>query len=314
MASASAPAKVILFGEHAVVYGQPAIAVPISSLRVTADVQSTTLPGGGVRLIAADLDVQFTTADGSDPRYEALLLTLRLASQAMEMALPDLEITLHSDIPIASGLGSGAAVAAAIARALGMATGKPFDNATLNALVFEVEKIHHGTPSGIDNTVIVYEKPVYFVRDAPIAVVSIARPFTLLNADTGQRALTRDAVGDVRKLYEAHPERVGAMMRAIGAIARRARESIETGDIQGLGGLMNENQQFLSQLTVSSLELDRLIRAANDAGALGAKLSGGGRGGNMIALVRQEAVEAVSAALYDAGAARVVSTVVGSEN
>ena len=115
---------------------------------------------------------------------------------------PDVTITIRSDIPIASGLGSGAAVSTALARALCAHSGAPLDEAALNGLIYEVEKIHHGTPSGIDNTVIVYERPVYFVRGQPIEQLTIGAPFTLLIGDTGKSASTRAAVAGVRELYE----------------------------------------------------------------------------------------------------------------
>ncbi|MBL8163548.1 MAG: mevalonate kinase [Anaerolineae bacterium] len=303
---ASAPAKVILFGEHAVVYGQPAIAVPVSSLRATA----TARPGDhtGLRIVASNLN-QTTVIDSlSQSIDDALALTARLLLQRLDAPIPNLEITLRSQIPVASGLGSGAAITTALARALVEALDAKLDTAELNAIVYEVEKLHHGTPSGIDNTVIVYEQPVYFIRGNPIEHIHIAEPFTLLIADTGKPGLTRIAVGDVRTLYESQRERIQPMLDDIGNIVRRARQSIETGSIEQLGPLMSRNHALLQELTVSSPELDVLVQAALKAGAAGAKMSGGGRGGNMIALVSPESAETVSSALRSAGAVRVIET------
>jgi mevalonate kinase len=306
MISASAPAKIILFGEHAVVYGQPAIAVPVSSVRATAQVSR----GNGLTIVTANLGRTLPIDLDAEIVEDALALTAKLVLKTLKLPPPKLTITLDSQIPIASGLGSGAAVSTALARALSGALGHQLDTETLNAIVYEVEKMHHGTPSGIDNTVIVYEQPVYFVREKPIERLQIAEPLTLLVADTGKGALTKIAVGDVRKLYEANKEPTQLVLDAIGGIVKAARHALEQGDIPALGPLMLRNQVYLQQLTVSSSELDKLVDAAMNAGALGAKLSGGGRGGNMIALVTPESTDRVQSALLQAGAVRVFSTVV----
>jgi mevalonate kinase len=309
MIIASAPAKIILFGEHAVVYGQPAIAVPVSSLRATAHVETNAHLG--LRIAIDDLDEVLPVNIETDIVDNALAITGRLVLQQLGVSPPDVTIHVQSDIPVASGLGSGAAVSTALALALCQVLGRSLDNAQLNQIIYEVEKIHHGTPSGIDNTVIVYEQPVYFVREQPIETIHIHQPFQLLIADTGQRALTRIAVGDVRKLYESHPARTSKILQAIGDIVVNARHNIENGNIPALGRLMNDNHACLQALTVSSPELDCLVQAALQAGAFGAKLSGGGRGGNMIALVDETTSAKVQAALLAAGAARVYQTQVG---
>src|SRR5690606_29176624 len=121
-----------------------------------------------------------------------------LVLRALDAAPPSATIRIRSDIPIASGLGSGAAVSTALARALCALLERELDDAALNTLIYEVEKIHHGTPSGIDNTVIVYERPIYFMRGKPIQPVTIGAPFTLLIGDTGKSASTREAVAGVR--------------------------------------------------------------------------------------------------------------------
>jgi len=307
MIESSAPAKIILVGEHAVVYGQPAIAVPVSSLRVFATARSSLTPGEGLCIVASDPGITISPAQHPD---HPLAVTARLVSEALGAPYPDVTITLHSQIPMASGLGSGAAVATALARSLGVVLGHPLDNETLNPIIYEIEKIHHGTPSGIDNTVIVYEQPVYFVRGQPIGRLTIGKPFLLLIANTGKAASTRIAVGDVRKLYDSEPRRIQPILEEIGRLVAEARRAIENGDVAWLGTLMQENHALLQLLTVSSSELDRLVNVALSADALGAKLSGGGRGGNMIALVTPETAENVKQALLEAGAVNVIATTV----
>ncbi len=186
----------------------------------------------------------------------------------------------------------------------------------VNAFTYEIEKLHHGTPSGIDNTVVTYAKPVYFVKGQPIEMFTVGEPFTIVIADTGIPAPTKESVGDVRKLWEADKMKWETVFDRIGEIARNARTSVERGKLalrkvegwEMLGELMNENHSLLQKLTVSSPELDKLVETARNAGALGAKLSGGGRGGNMIALVEPEKAEAVSLALKKAGAKNTIIT------
>lgn len=303
----SAPGKVILFGEHAVVYGRPAIAVPVVQVQATATVRADA-PGSGLTLVARDLDVSVRLSDA--PRDDPLAVIARLTLDRLGLAQPDASLTVHSTIPIASGMGSGAAVSTAVARALAAHLGHDLDPATVSALVYEVEKIHHGNPSGIDNTVVVYTLPVYFVQGRPAETFTIGAPLRLLIADTGIASPTRLAVGSVRQGWEQNPSQYEALFDWIANIVGRARAYLEEGMVGELGLLMDENHTLLGELGVSSLELDRLVRAARQAGALGAKLSGAGQGGNMIALVEAGVADTVARSLQEAGAVRVIQTVV----
>lgn len=304
----SAPAKIILFGEHAVVYGKPAIAAPVSAVRAHATWSPNAEGVRGLHVAAPDFEDALPRVIDPDAVDDAIALTARLTLQALNIDAPDVTITIRSDIPIASGLGSGSAVATAMARAICAAAGRDLEPDTLNTIIFETEKIHHGTPSGIDNTVIVYEQPIYFVREQPIQPITFGFPLDLLIADTGVRASTRTAVGDVRAFYERDREHAGRLIDSIGVLVRSARYALQVGDLEQVGGLMVENHELLRELTVSSPALDQLVEAALNAGALGAKLSGGGRGGNMIALVTPENRETVANALRKAGAVRIFHT------
>jgi len=308
IARGQAPGKIILFGEHAVVYGRPAIAVPVQQTLARAEV----FPADACVVEAVDLHRRILVARA--PADNPLARIVRLTCEAVARPLPDWRIRVSSDIPIAAGLGSGAAIAAAIARAMLAAFDEQLPNAAISALVYEVEKIHHGAPSGIDNTVVVYERPVWFIRGRSPLPFEVARPLHIIIGDTGVASPTRLAVGDVRRAREQNPARYEALFDAVGAIARQARAAIKQGDVAALGPLMDENQQLLAEMTASSPELDRLIRAARAAGAMGAKLSGGGRGGNMIALVREEDASQVQKALRAAGAKRIIFTSIPSSN
>ena len=310
--SARASGKIILFGEHAVVYGQPALAVPVNDIFVEAEVSDS--PRAGITIAAPDigLHAELSRLARENPLaslVEAVFAALNIARTDR----PKIEIKITSTIPIAAGLGSGAAVSVAVIRALSAYLGTPLEDARINQIAHEIEKIHHGTPSGIDNTVITYGKPVFFLKseqeaEPTIETLHVARPFTLLIADTGVPALTKESVADVRKLREENPRKVNALFAAAGSIVRTARQAIEGGHPEYLGALMNENQRVLQEIGVSSPELDRLTVASLDAGASGAKLSGGGRGGNMIALSTRENAPTIAEALLDAGAKNVILT------
>jgi mevalonate kinase len=308
MCTATAPGKIILFGEHAVVYGRPAIAAPISQLRATARVESAAESW----LVAPNLGIRqpLAQANPQDP----LPTTIRLVQAAAGLAaLPNFILTVSSEIPVASGLGSGAAITVATIRALSRFLGLALSPEAVSQLTYEVEKIYHGTPSGIDNTVIAYEQPVFFMRQEPRPLIEpfqIAQPLQLLIADTGIRSSTKRVVGDVRRQWEASREAFEAIFNACGEIALAGRAAIEQGNTAEVGRLMNRNQQWLERMSVSSLELERLVAAALTAGARGAKLSGAGRGGNMITLVSAETEKTVSTALQQAGARTVLASTI----
>jgi len=310
--TASAPGKIILFGEHAVVYGYPAIAVPVTQVRarvvVRADPRAT--PGRvHIEAPAVNLNAYLEELPGEHPIAAAIQAVL---DHLQLRYLPACHLRITSTIPVASGLGSGAAVSAALVRALATFLGHPLQDSEVNDLVYVIEKIHHGTPSGIDNTVVTYGQPVYFVRGKPIEKLRVAAPFNLVIGDTGIASSTGVTVGAVRKAWQAAPEQYEALFEAIGEIAFQARRCIESGEVAKLGPLLNANHEKLQQMGVSSPELDQLVIAARKAGADGAKLSGGGGGGNMVALVTPNLLDAVTQALHAAGAVRVIATSVPS--
>jgi mevalonate kinase len=271
----------------------------------------TKAPRPGIWIEAPDISLFSDLA--SLPSDHPLAAVIKGVFTALGIAhLPLLTVQITSTIPIAAGLGSGAAVSVAIIRALSEFLGRPLPDEKISALAYEVEKLHHGTPSGIDNTVIAYARPVYFVKGRPIDIFRVGTPFTIVIGDTGISAPTKESVGDVRRLWEAEPARWEKVFDGIGEIVRKARKAIEIGEISTLGPLMNDNHALLQEMTVSCPELDRLVDAARKSGALGAKLSGGGRGGNMIALVLKENAPAVAEALLSAGAKRTIVTTVQS--
>jgi mevalonate kinase len=304
--TATAPGKIILFGEHAVVYDRPAIAVPVMQVRARAVVMpDPRAPAGRIRLQAPDIDLEADFADL--PAHHPLVCALKgVFSELGIQQPPACTLRVTSTIPIAAGMGSGAAVSVAVIRALAAFLGHALPAERVSALAYEVEKLHHGTPSGIDNTVVTYGAPVIYQRGRPIEFLQVGAAFMLMIADTGIASPTSVAVGDVRRAWEKQPAYYEALFDQIAGIVRTAREVIENGDPRDLGPLMDDNQDCLARMDVSSPELDRLVAAARRVGALGAKLSGAGRGGNLIALVTPQTAEQVAAALQARGAVRTI--------
>jgi mevalonate kinase len=307
MTTSSAPGKIILFGEHAVVYGQPALAVPVTQVQATATISENSR--GGVWIEAPNINLSSALSQLA-PNHPLVAVINSVFSTLGIARPPACTVYLQSTIPVASGLGSGAAVSVAILRALSTYLGQPLTVAQVNGLAFQAEKLYHGTPSGIDNTVVTYSRPVYFVKGQPIKTFRVGVSFTLVIGDTGISAPTKKSVKAVRDLHAADPARWEKVFKQVGGIVWDARQAIERGDTIALGELMDANHALLQEMTVSCAELDRLTEAARAAGALGAKLSGGGRGGNMIALVLKEKAPAMAEVLLAAGAKRTIITTI----
>ena len=306
----SAPGKVILFGEHAVVYQRPAIAIPVHQVQATAIVCSRTEHDSpGIWLDAPQINLQSKLDLQSD---YPLAILIRLILSTLEISeIPNITIHLSSAIPLASGMGSGAAISVALIRALLAYLNASLPLVQVNDLTYQVERKYPGTPSGIDNTVITYEQPIYFVRGAPFQKLNLNQEFTLVIADSGVPSTTLEVVADVRRGWQEEPHFFEDLFDQVASIAQNARQVIENGPIQALGPLMNANQVALRKMGVSSPKLDYLIDAALFAGAYGSKLSGGGRGGNIIALVAKNQAEEIAAAIRHAGA---VSTIITTES
>jgi mevalonate kinase len=233
--SESAPGKIILFGEHAVVYNRPAIAVPVQQVRAKAVITpEIRRQAGDVYVDAPDIGLHAFYAElpGEHP-FHILLDTIR--ERLSVEKLPAMRVRITSTIPVAAGLGSGSAVSVAVARAISGFVGRPFSTPRISEIAYIVEKAHHGTPSGIDNTVIAYAQPVYFQRGQPIQHLFPAQPFTLVIADSGLQSSTARVVEDVRQSWLSHPDQYEALFDAIGEISVQARQTIENGPIQAPG-------------------------------------------------------------------------------
>jgi mevalonate kinase len=297
--SISVPGKTILFGEHAVVYGFPAIAIPLNSISLNIKVSARPNEKGTL-IINKKMGTRFLLKDLSpDHTYRKSILLILNALNIDR--LPALQIIISSSIPISSGLGSSAAFAVCLVRALSGFLGFKLTDMKVNEIAFEIETILHGTPSGIDNTVVTFNKLVYFIKGFSPTFLKVKEPFTLVVADTGIRSVTKDTVAEVKIKKAANPSAVNKIIEEIGALAIRAKRTLEESNLVTLGVLMSENHALLQQLGVSGEELDHLVVTAVKNGAFGAKLCGSGKGGNIVALVDEMNADFIKSALLDNG-------------
>lgn len=289
---ASACGKIILTGEHAVVYHQPGIAVPLLSLRATCKVRASE---AAARLRAPDLglDLDLTRAlSAAEITEHALVTTVRRALGRLAIPVADCPgLCVSSQIPIKRGLGSGSAISAAIYQALATHFKLSSSPQELYDFVQEIEAIYHGRPSGIDAQVIAYEQAVYFRREQAPQLFQTPRGLSLLVIDSGPAAATHEVVNWVAEQMRLQPQIYPALMPAIGKLSEALYRLLAENAVfdqpaqgQALGDLLNHNQALLQAMGVSGPAQDQLIERLRQAGAWGAKLSGAGRGGVCIAI------------------------------
>ena len=289
-------AKAILLGEHSVVYGHPAVAVPLHDLQMRAAAAPATGPS-----MLRSLDYSGPIGD-SGPRFACIARAFEAAREFSGSLDRSFVITTRSDFPHERGLGSSAAAAGAIIRAVLDACRRDASREELFALTQTAERVAHGRPSGLDAAATCSPTPIRFQGGRMRALSQRIEHARLVIADSGVHGSTREAVGGLRRRYEEDAEGVGPLIAALGALARTGITALRDGDAPALGAAMDRAHGALAELGLSLPVLDRLTGAARDAGALGAKLTGGGLGGCVIALAGSaQATDAVRSALLRAG-------------
>jgi len=297
MGRGSGYGKVILFGDHFVVHGVPGI---VSAIDSTADAEVRKAED---RITVRDerkgaKDYTERKKAQQEESIERMLRTL-----GIDPGKISLEIRLGGNLPSFSGIGASAASSVAIARAIADEFGMNLSDEKINDIAYEAEKAYAGTPSGIDNTAATYGGLIWFRRnlgEGPnvIEKLSTRQPIEIVLCNTGIVADTKGMVAGVAERKKRNPKKYDSLFKQAEALAFTAREALQEFDLRKVGKLMNENHRLLQEIEVSCKELDYLVTLAREQGAFGAKLTGGGGGGCMVALTpRKELQEEVAAAM-----------------
>ncbi|HGY56346.1 MAG TPA: hydroxymethylglutaryl-CoA reductase, degradative [Caldithrix abyssi] len=290
--------KIILLGEHAVVYGSHAIAAPIP-LAMQAKVSET--DNEGIHLIIPRWGVEEQIRHGAEHKY-SIFKSLELILDTLDLQKQNMKIEVFPYVPRAMGLGGSASLAVAIIRALSEQYKLGLSDTDVSRLAFESEKIVHGTPSGIDNTMATYGRFLLYKKGEPpfMETIRVEKPIRIVIGLTWVESLTAKMVSRVRQGWERNKKVYNHIFKEIDLLVKDAVKAIEKYDLQQLGELMNINQGLLNALQVSGREIEELVDIARSKGALGAKLTGGGGGGAIIALCPDNA-EKVAMAIKNAG-------------
>lgn len=293
--------KIILLGEHAVVYGSHAIAAPVP-LAIEASVQASNTDGVTLLIPRWGVEARLDT----DPAHRnALQQSLAIIFERLDLTGRAMRIEVFPRVPRAVGLGGSSAMAVAIIRALNEHFSLGLTDEGVNALAFACEEVAHGTPSGIDNTVATYGHPLLYRRavgEQPTLMrpIKLTRPIPLVIGISRKESLTARTVGAVREAWKKNPALYEDIFHRIDHITLQGLDAAQQDDLDQLGELMNVCHGLLNALRVSSPEIEDLVEIARRHGALGAKLTGGGGGGSIIALCPQRREE-VMGAMREAG-------------
>lgn len=285
----SSISKIILSGEHAVVYGTPSIAIPVFNCKSYSKTNRNNLNDKKIIIKAPQLN-KIYCIDKSNLKnrndLEPLEITVYAFFEKYNLDLAqDLIIEIFSEIPIASGMGSGASISASIIKSLAEFFNIKITKDEIYQQVFEIEKIYHGNPSGIDPTVIVYEKPVYFIKGKNIEEIKIKEGFVFAIIDSKIKSSTIKVVNWVKEQRNKNILEYDNIFKEIGSITNQIKIELESGDKEKLGFLLNKNHNLLNKMGVSISELDDIVSLSKKFGAYGSKMSGAGWGGVVIALI-----------------------------
>ncbi len=285
----TAAGKVILLGEHAVVFGKHAVALPIADA-VTASVAESnkgsfiSIPQWGVAQAVTD------SVPGAAAAVQLILSELAIDNGAYS-------IDVRSTLPRAMGLGSSAALAVAVVRAFSRFLVLDLDDERVNSIAFACEKLAHGTPSGIDNSIATIGTPMLFSNAGTLKIDELALQETppIVIALSSQPGLTLEQVAGVRSRHQRRRDHYDAIFDQMDALSLSGAAALQSADYEELGSLMNICHGLLNAIEVSTPEIESMVSLARTAGAAGAKLTGGGGGGSVVALCPGTVSDVVSA-------------------
>lgn len=305
---AVAPAKVILTGEHFVVYGTSAIvaAVNIYSKAIVSGRKDRTIvvrsssPRCAIRIVGARSKV---LQGGKNARttLEPICHVARAVLEQFDSEERGLDIQIDSAIPVGVGLGSSAAVSVSTIAATAKLLQRRLDREAIRSLAFESERLIHNIPSGIDQTISTFGGVIAYRKKKPFRRVPLRRAFPIVIGNTCRTRSTGAMVTRVKTFLSKRSSLERQVTRSAERISRDALAALQHGDRRKLGELMNQNHELLRQIRVSTEDLDRLVSTAKEAGAFGAKLTGAGGGGCMIAVAPTNATRNVLEAIRAGG-------------
>ena len=288
--------KVILFNEHFVVHKIPSIACAIGD-STTATVEDIDIPG--FQLIDDRPATPAYKKEKAEAQFDSINFVLKAAG-VNPLETP-IKITLAGNLLAASGVGASGASCAALARALNEHFDLGFDDKKINELAYEGEKGYHGTPSGIDNTAATYGGLLYFIKGKEPERLQMKEPVEIVMGNTGLIGDTKALVAGVAERKEKDSEKYDKIFEDAKNLVEEAKVALTNNELEKVGELMNKNHELLQQIEVSHPKLEELVQIARDNGALGAKMTGGGGGGYMVALTPGETQEKVASAMEAAG-------------
>jgi mevalonate kinase len=303
--------KVILFGEHFVVHGVPGI---VSALDSTADAEVKRLDTGGIIVRDERTGAKGYTEKKKLQQKESIERMLK--AMGMNPEEVSLDIWLGGNLPGFSGIGASAASSVAIARAIADEFGMNLSDERINEIAYEAEKAYAGTPSGIDNTAATFGGLIWFRKNLAggpntIERLNIKEPVEIIMANSGIVADTKEMVLGVAERKKKYPEKYDQLFKHAEESVFKARKPLEDFNLKLVGELMNDNHRLLQGIEVSCKELDYLVDLARRNGAYGAKLTGGGGGGCIVALTPgKELQEKVAEAIEKEGF-KVLRTKIG---
>ncbi len=301
--------KAILFNEHFVVYGIPSIVSAIGKYTI-AKIE----PNDKDKLILEDNRDATPNYIKEKLNQQKDSINRILKKMGIDVSKNGIKIKLNGNLYAASGIGASAASCVAIGRALSEYFNLNLSDDEINDIAYEGEKGYHGNPSGVDNTASTFGGVIWFQKGEKniIEKIPISNPIEVVIGNTGVVANTASAVAGVKERKEKNPEKYQELFNRTENIAYLAKRALQEADYKEVGKLMNENHKLLQQIEVSSRDLDFLVNIAREYGALGSKLTGGGLGGNMIALTPGKELQDKVATAIEKEGFQTLKTVIGA--
>ena len=309
---ARAPGKCILFGEHAVVYNQPAISLGIEEIYSECLIEE--LADQKIHLIFSNFDISLVFNDIIDAienipeKFVHFAEGLRFFADQFKKPINRVKITIRSEIWPGSGLGSSASTAVAFISALFAFYDLNHDKQIINKMALIMEQRVHGNPSGIDNTTCVYGNLIFF-RGGNFTFLNLPKNFNLLITYTGIPHNTRLAVEQVQKKRDEYRSKFEIIFQSIGSLSSKAKNALKIENYEEIGILMNKNQKLLAELGLSNNTIEKINEIAVLNGVYGSKLSGAGLGGCVISLGANSKLETISSILNKMGYQNIIASI-----